>query len=267
MQLSVCRRGGYEHCARYGPLPGGGRLCPRPHRLCAVHRGTKRQWLQARRTARAVYSRPLAPTSPSTSSSTLSSFWGYRYTHASCGHRHRLSGQGTLCVTGERGISPSSYLSAPLSPRYPSYQLLLILGEIVWPAANHLGSQSVHARVAFRPLCSEAYRAAIRALLLGQPPPGIIFSPGRRPPVLVRLQTADHRRRASPVQEEQGATAPCNRTRILRFTVCEKLDAVALVFAYRRRGIFSARLSHQGLLPVLSRLRQTGRGSSRAAGP
>jgi hypothetical protein len=37
----------------------------------------------------------------------------------------------------------------------------------------------------------------------------------------VRLQTADHRRLPSPVQEAQGATAPCDRARIVRFTVCE----------------------------------------------
>src|SRR6266702_579383 len=82
-----------------------------------------------------------------------------------------------------------------------------------------------------RGIC-EADRAAIRALLRGQPPPGIIFSPGRRPPVLMRLQTADHRRRASPVQEEQGAAAPCDWARIMRFPVCEQVDTVALSFAH-----------------------------------
>ena len=121
------------------------------------------------------------------------------------------------------------------------------------------------AHFGLRGIC-EADRAAIRALLRGQPPPGIIFSPGRRPPVPMRLQTADHRRRASPVQEEQGAAAPCDWARIMRFPVCEQVDTVALSFAHHRRGIFSAPLCHQGLLPVLSRLRQTDKGARRAAG-
>ena len=91
---------------------------------------------------------------------------------------------------------------------------------------------------AFWPLSSEADRAAIRALLRGMPPPGIIFAPRRRPPVLVRLQTAAHIRLTSTVQEEQGAMAPCDRARIVRFTVCEQVEAVFLRFAHRRRGIF-----------------------------
>jgi len=62
--------------------------------------------------------------------------------------------------------------------------------------------------------------------------------------VLVRLQTADHIRQASPVQEAQGARAVGDRARIMRFTVCEKEDPVALLFAHRRRGIFSVLLQH-----------------------
>jgi len=44
------------------------------------------------------------------------------------------------------------------------------------------------------------------------------------------------------MQEEQGATAPCHRARIVRFTVGEQGEAVSLRFAHRRRGIFSALL-------------------------
>jgi hypothetical protein len=62
--------------------------------------------------------------------------------------------------------------------------------------------------------------------------------------VLVRLQTADHRRLASPVQEEQGAAAPCDWARIMRFPVCEQVDTVALSFAHCRRRIFSVLLPH-----------------------
>jgi hypothetical protein len=59
-----------------------------------------------------------------------------------------------------------------------------------------------------------------------------------------RLQTAAHRRLTSPVQEEQGATAPRDRARIVRFTVCEQVYPVALRFAHPRRGMFSALLHH-----------------------
>ena len=62
---------------------------------------------------------------------------------------------------------------------------------------------------------------SIRALLRALPPPGVIFAPGRGPAVLVGLQTADHRRLASPVQEAQGPPAPGDRTRIVRFPVGE----------------------------------------------
>jgi hypothetical protein len=62
--------------------------------------------------------------------------------------------------------------------------------------------------------------------------------------VLVRLQTADHIRQASTVQEAQGALAAGDRARIMRFTVCEKEDPVALLFAHRRLRIFSSLLQH-----------------------
>ena len=42
--------------------------------------------------------------------------------------------------------------------------------------------------------------------------------------MLVRLQTADYRRLSSPVQEQQGATAAVDRTRILRFPLGEQDD-------------------------------------------
>jgi len=54
--------------------------------------------------------------------------------------------------------------------------------------------------------------------------------------MLVWLHTADHKRGASPVQEAQGASAAGDRTWILRFTVGEQDDPVALCFAHRRRG-------------------------------
>src|SRR5947208_9882082 len=82
------------------------------------------------------------------------------------------------------------------------------------------GSFSGTARCSFRPLSPVVYRAFIWTLLRALPPPCVIFSPRRRPAVLVRLQTAAHRRLTSPVQEEQGATAPRDRARIVRFTVC-----------------------------------------------
>jgi hypothetical protein len=58
----------------------------------------------------------------------------------------------------------------------------------------------------------------------------------------VRLQTADHIRLPSPVQEAQGATAPGDRARIVRFTVCEEVYLVALRCTHLRWGIFSALL-------------------------
>jgi hypothetical protein len=77
----------------------------------------------------------------------------------------------------------------------------------------------------------------IKALLF-TPPPGVIFAPGGRPAVFARLQTADHRRPASPVQEEQHATAPCHRARILRLSVFEQAAPIAVVCPHRRWGIF-----------------------------
>ena len=68
--------------------------------------------------------------------------------------------------------------------------------------------------------------------------------PGRRPAVLLRLHTADHIRRASPVQEAQGTRAAGDWARIMRFAVYEQEYPVALVFAHRRQGMFSALLQH-----------------------
>ena len=56
--------------------------------------------------------------------------------------------------------------------------------------------------------------------------------------MLVGLQTADHRRLASPVQEEQGPPAPGDRTRIVRFPVGKQVEAVALRFVHCRERIF-----------------------------
>jgi hypothetical protein len=47
------------------------------------------------------------------------------------------------------------------------------------------------------------------------------------------------------VQEEQGAPTAFNRTGIMRFPVGKQEDAVALVFAYNRLGIFSDMLHPQ----------------------
>jgi len=49
--------------------------------------------------------------------------------------------------------------------------------------------------------CQEVHRAVIRQALVRKPPPRVIFAPRRRSPMLLRLQTADHIRRASPVGE------------------------------------------------------------------
>ena len=76
-------------------------------------------------------------------------------------------------------------------------------------------------------------------------PPCVIFPPRRRPAVIVRLQTADHIRRASTMQEEQSATAAFDRARIMRFTVFNKEYAVSLIFAHNRLGIFSDLLHHK----------------------
>ena len=62
--------------------------------------------------------------------------------------------------------------------------------------------------------------------------------------MLMGLQTADHRRLASPVQEKQCPPAPNDRTRIVWFPVGEEVDAVALRFAHCRRRIFSVLLPH-----------------------
>jgi hypothetical protein len=63
--------------------------------------------------------------------------------------------------------------------------------------------------------------------------------------VIVRLQTADHIRRASTVQEEHGPTAAFDRARIMRFTVVNKEYAVSLIFTHNRLGIFSDLLQHK----------------------
>jgi hypothetical protein len=60
--------------------------------------------------------------------------------------------------------------------------------------------------------------------------------------MLARLQTADHIRQASPVQEEQDATALWHRARIMGLSMFEQEDPVALVGAHCRQGIFSALL-------------------------
>ena len=85
----------------------------------------------------------------------------------------------------------------------------------------------------------EADRAGIETPLLGTPPPGVIFAPGRRSPMLLRLQTADHIRLPSPVQEEQEAPAAGDRARIMRFPMGDEHDALALVFQHSGCAIFS----------------------------
>jgi hypothetical protein len=77
------------------------------------------------------------------------------------------------------------------------------------------------------------------------PPPCVIFPPRRRPAVIVWLQTADHIRQTSTVQEEQGATAAFDRARIMRFTMFNEEYAVSLIFTYNRLGIFSDLLHHK----------------------
>jgi hypothetical protein len=111
-----------------------------------------------------------------------------------------------------------------------------------------LRSPSLHTCMVFRRLASEADRAAIRTPLCGLPPPGIIFAPGRWSPVLVWLQTADHIRLASPMQEKQGAPAPGDRTGIMGHPVCEQVEIGALGFADQRRWRVSVLLSHTDLL-------------------
>ena len=66
--------------------------------------------------------------------------------------------------------------------------------------------------------------------------------------MLVRLHTADHRRLASPVQEEQDAPAPGHWARIMRFAMGEQDDPVALRFPHHRQGMFSALLHAHGCL-------------------
>jgi hypothetical protein len=63
--------------------------------------------------------------------------------------------------------------------------------------------------------------------------------------VIVRLQTADHIRQTSTVQEEQGTTAAFDRARIMRFTVCNKAYAISLIFTHNRLGIFSDLLHYK----------------------
>ena len=69
--------------------------------------------------------------------------------------------------------------------------------------------------------------------------------------MLVRLQTADHIRLASLVQEAQGAVAPCDGARIMGFAIGEEHDTLALLFENRGGRIFSAMLwPHNGLPSV-----------------
>jgi hypothetical protein len=63
--------------------------------------------------------------------------------------------------------------------------------------------------------------------------------------VIVRLQTADHIRQTSTVQEEQGTTAAFDRARIMRFAVVDKEYATSLIFTHNRLGIFSDLLHHK----------------------
>ena len=93
---------------------------------------------------------------------------------------------------------------------------------------------------ACRPCGAEANRARVGALLVRLPPPRVIFAPRGRPPMLVWLQTADHKRGASPVQEAEGAAAAGDRTGILRFPMGQQAAPIALRFVHHRRGIFSA---------------------------
>ena len=57
------------------------------------------------------------------------------------------------------------------------------------------------------------------------------------------------------MQEEEGAPAAGDRTRIMRFTVGEQEDPVALIFTHHRPRIFSALRPHPGLLPSLASMR------------
>jgi hypothetical protein len=93
-----------------------------------------------------------------------------------------------------------------------------------------------------RPCGPEADRACVGTLLVGMPPPGIIFAPGRGPAVRSGLHTADHKGGASPVQEAEGASTAGDRTRILRFPVGEQDNTMALLFPHHRWRVFSALL-------------------------
>jgi len=64
------------------------------------------------------------------------------------------------------------------------------------------------------------------------------------------------------VQEEEGAPAAGDRTRIMRFTVAEQEDPVALSFAHYWPRIFSALRPHHGLLPSRSSMRRPVRPSA-----
>jgi hypothetical protein len=57
--------------------------------------------------------------------------------------------------------------------------------------------------------------------------------------MLMRLQTADHIRLASPVQKAQRAPAPGHRARIMRFPVDEEDTPVPLVRVHRWQRVFS----------------------------
>jgi hypothetical protein len=69
--------------------------------------------------------------------------------------------------------------------------------------------------------------------------------------MLLRLQTADHIRLPSPVQEAQEAPAACHRARIMRFPMGDEHDALALRFQNRGWWIFSARLWPHLSLPCV----------------
>ena len=63
------------------------------------------------------------------------------------------------------------------------------------------------------------------------------------------------------MQEQQGPPAPRDRTRIMRFAMCQQEDAVALRCAHHRQRIFSALLPTPMVPPVTGLRRPHGRTS------
>ena len=70
--------------------------------------------------------------------------------------------------------------------------------------------------------------------------------------MIVRLQTADHIRLASTVQETQCTMATFDRTRVMRLAMGDAHDAIAPRFQHGGWGIFSAllRFPEQGFEPM-----------------